>query len=826
LQEYVMDWKPEQAGTYNIYAMAVGSVGQTGDHYTISEPFEFVLSEEQLAQFASPNSGPNVRLVSPGPHIENQAIALAHLDESLTSVDENYGEITRISMISYGEGYIDEPKVSFFGGGGSGAVASAMVRNGSITRISLSEGGKDYDDTLELNITSISDFNGSGAILEPVIRNGVITEIPILTKGLGYKSSDMVGIFDLQNAVRAGYGARAALVVDENGSVASINILDGGQGYDLNYLRVVVAGSGYGFEADIPSVTIEDGVVHEIVILDPGSGYADDINYSIEEVAGTGGIGFGLDASINGRDVKNGVAVVSLTQPGSGYEYPPNVIITGGSSKSFGSPFVFTQGSIVTLEAEVQDPDGFIEDVRFYGNGKLLGNDPLGGIDSLTIVNFGNPRAFSAPPVISFVGGGAGVGAEAQATIDENGTLTGVQITAAGVNYTSPPAVVISPSNGVIVVADIDTEIRNNARNIPGTNRWVADWNTKFAGTFNLSVEAIDDQQKSSRISTDRYVTIIPESSSKSPRATLLGPPDLRTYTSGSRLKLYAQAYDLDGSLEWVQFYVNGEPYGDALPGNLERSSASFPYSLDWEVPAPGVYSFFARAMDNSGNGVMTGISTITATTGTGELPEVEFQAPLKVAQARPIIDGNGSIVDFEMIDGGFGYTVEPEVYISGGDANASAFAEVDQNTSSATYGQVIDIHVTQNGSGYDENTTAVSILKGFPLIKPGGETAIVELLLVPIQKQAAGAEYQPSFPILDGGAGYTEPPEVVIEGLGTGMTADAVIDPDRGIVTEIVPTNLGSGYYQTGNKVILKGGFPLETRSFMAHSTDIDGSV
>ena len=70
----------------------------------------------------------------------------------------------------------------------------------------------------------------------------------VLSQGLGYKSSDIVGIFDLQNAVRAGYGARAALVVDENGSVTSINILDGGQNYDLNYLRVVVTGSGYGFE--------------------------------------------------------------------------------------------------------------------------------------------------------------------------------------------------------------------------------------------------------------------------------------------------------------------------------------------------------------------------------------------------------------------------------------------------------------------------------------------------------------------------------------------------------------------------------------------------
>ena len=103
------------------------------------------------------------------------------------------------------------------------------------------------------------------------------------------------------------------------------------------------------------------------------------------------------------------------------------------------------------------------------------------------------------------------------ATIDENGSLIGVQITSPGFNYTSPPAVVISPSNGVIIAATVDTE-RNNARNIPGTNRWVADWNTRFSGTFNLSVEAIDDEMKSTRVTTDRYVTVIPQGPSKSPR--------------------------------------------------------------------------------------------------------------------------------------------------------------------------------------------------------------------------------------------------------------------------------------------------------------------
>jgi hypothetical protein len=827
LQEYLMDWKPDQAGTYNIYAMAVGSVGQTGDHYTISEPFVFELSEDQLAQFSSPNAGPTIRLVSPGPHIENQAIARAHLDESLTAVDSAYGQVQSLSMVAYGQNYTTVPTVTISGGGGAGAEGNATLRNGAITRVSLTNGGKNYDQNLELNITSSSDFNGTGLVLDPVLRNGVITNIPVLSKGLGYKSSDLVGIFDLQNAVRAGYGGRASLEVDENGSITSINILDGGQNYNLTYLRVVVTGSGYGFEADLPNVTLEDGVINKIIITDPGSGYSVDHNYSIQAVTGTDGNGTGLLASISGTDIKDGVVTVSLTDSGQGYIYEPSVILTGGSSTSFASPFVFTQGSIVTLEAEVEDLDGYVEEVRFYGNGQLLGNNPQGGIESLTIVSRGNPNSFSEPPVISFIGGGAGVGAQAQASIDENGTLIGVQITSPGVNYTSPPAVVISPSNGVLIAATVDTEIRNNARNIPGTNRWVADWNTRFSGTFNLSVEAIDDESKSSRVSTERYVTVLPQGPSKAPRAILLGPPDLSTYTSGSRLKIFAQASDPDGSLEWVQFYVNGEPYGDPITGNLERSSARFPYSLDWVVPESGVYSFFARVMDNSGNGAMTGISTITATTGTGKIPEVEFQQPLRVAHAEPVIDNNGSISDFIVKDGGFGYVKVPEVYISGGDGKAVATVKIDQNNSSPFFGQVIDINVTNGGSGYDQNNTMVALLKGFPLIKPGGESATVEVELELIETQGtAGRQWQPTFNILDEGTGYTEAPTVVIEGLGTGMTADAVIDPDRGILTAVNPTNNGEGYYQTGNRVTLEGGFPLEVRTFRVRASDEDGSV
>ena len=103
--------------------------------------------------------------------------------------------------------------------------------------------------------------------------------------------------------------------------------------------------------------------------------------------------------------------------------------------------------------------------------------------------------------------------------------------------------------------------------------------------------------------------------------------------------------------------------------------------------------------MDNSGNGAMTGISTITATTGKGLLPEVNFHQPLRVAQAEAVLDGNGSISSINILDGGFGYVEEPEAYIMGGNSDAEVTIKIDQNNSSASYGQVIDINVTNGGT-------------------------------------------------------------------------------------------------------------------------------
>ena len=428
------------------------------------------------------------------------------------------------------------------------------------------------------------------------------------------------------------------------------------------------------------------------------------------------------------------------------------------------------------------------------------------------------------PPTITITGGG-GTGAEATPVLDEDGTLLGVTITNPGFGYISPPIVSLTPSNGAVVTATIDTTIINEARSIPGTNRWAIDWAPQSPGTYNISVEAIDEDLGSTKITTDRWVVITPQSSSMVPTVKLNSPDNGSVYTSGSKMYLYAQADDLDGTLEWVRFYVNGLPLGNAIPAYLGRGTSSYPYGIEWEVPAPGVYSIYAVAMDNSQNAVMSGTSTITATTGEGSLPYAEFDTPLKVADANlspSDVNGTGGIVGITLIDGGRGYASAPTVEIAGDGTGATAIAIIGTDPFAAGYGQVVDINVTNGGSGYSDVNTTIRLIGGFPRIKPGGVAATARLDLVGIVKQGieAGGE-QPVITILNPGSGYTETPDVIIEGLGTGMTAEA--DILNGQVVNVRVTNLGTGYYDMSNVVTFEGGFPFEETSFTVSASDPD---
>ena len=173
-------------------------------------------------------------------------------------------------------------------------------------------------------------------------------------------------------------------------------------------------------------------------------------------------------------------------------------------------------------------------------------------------------------------------------------------------------------------------------------------------------------------------------------------------------------------------------------------------------------------------------------------------------------INATGSIVEITLLDGGNGYASAPSVEIVGDGTGATAIAIIGSDPYSAGYGQVTEINVTNSGTGYSDENTTVRLLGGFPRIKPGGNAATARLDLVGVVKQGveAGGE-QPVITILTPGSGYTEPPDVIIEGLGTGMTAEA--DIANGQVVDVRITNNGTDYFNM-RRVTFEGGFFEET--------------
>ena len=57
--------KPETAGIYTFYAMAVGDTFDDGDNYKINS-FQFEVTEDHIKAFADENTPPTISLITPG----------------------------------------------------------------------------------------------------------------------------------------------------------------------------------------------------------------------------------------------------------------------------------------------------------------------------------------------------------------------------------------------------------------------------------------------------------------------------------------------------------------------------------------------------------------------------------------------------------------------------------------------------------------------------------------------------------------------------------------------------------------------------------------
>lgn len=208
-----------------------------------------------------------------------------------------------VSVTNAGDGYDihhGAPAVSFSGGGGSGAAASAVM-NYAVTDIQVLKGGAGYTSapTVELKC---------GATAISRIAGGAIEAITVTNEGGNYFVAPTVTI--------SGDGVNAAAhAVIEGGRVIRIEIDNNGSGFTAAPTITLRESTTMA----TATATVTNGAVTALTITNAGSGYT-----SCPRVIMTGGGGQGAEAVAH---IAGTVQSVNVTAGGTGYTSAPSVAV-------------------------------------------------------------------------------------------------------------------------------------------------------------------------------------------------------------------------------------------------------------------------------------------------------------------------------------------------------------------------------------------------------------------------------------------------------------------------------------------------------------------
>ena len=97
-----------------------------------------------------------------------------------------------VQLMNPGFGYTVAPKISFSGGGGSGAEAFATIGDGIVGIISITSSGSGYVNPPSVSFIGISSVPAQASSI--INESGSVTEIRIINAGLGYTQSPQIQI--------------------------------------------------------------------------------------------------------------------------------------------------------------------------------------------------------------------------------------------------------------------------------------------------------------------------------------------------------------------------------------------------------------------------------------------------------------------------------------------------------------------------------------------------------------------------------------------------------------------------------------------------------
>ncbi len=229
-------------------------------------------------------------------------------------------------MTNSGSGYAFAPQVQFIGGGGTGAAGEAVVSNGMVTAITVTNAGSGYTSlpavqidppigllvgqtNATLNLTAITTNNSGNYFVVVSNAYGCVTSsIASLTIALPYPP----GISQQPQSVNVAQGNNAAFNVIASGTPPP------------NYQWFMVSGTQSNATA-VPVVI--NGFVLGANVASGGAGYLAVPNVQIVGGSGSGASGY---AVVSNRMV----SAITMTNPGAGYTTPPAIQIDAPSAIS------------------------------------------------------------------------------------------------------------------------------------------------------------------------------------------------------------------------------------------------------------------------------------------------------------------------------------------------------------------------------------------------------------------------------------------------------------------------------------------------------------
>lgn len=299
--------------------------------------------------------------------------------------------------------YVIEPRVVVSTGVGASATA---VQTLGIDAISISDGGKGFTTPPEVIISGNGTVNGGFGAEAATEIEGDVEEIIVVTRGTGYTSAPTLTFVGGGLPNNDPRHATATATVSQ--TIKTVNVSQGGTGF-----------------ATPPSVV----------------------------TTGTGGSGAIISAQIS-----NVVGSVSITNNGNSYTSPPSVVFVGGEPLEFAQGTAILSATVASVTVQ-EGGSGYAPDsttVTLIGGGAsvfataevvidfgnfIAGTTP-GVITSISVLTSG--AGYRTPPTVSI----DGVGSNANATANINGSVNSVTITDAGRGYQTTPTITFTGGNG------------------------------------------------------------------------------------------------------------------------------------------------------------------------------------------------------------------------------------------------------------------------------------------------------------------------------------------------------------------------------------------